>query len=71
MPGPGGVWSGWVSAPRGCLLPGGCLLQGVVYARGGRVPACTEADPPGETATAADGTHHTGMHSRWGKSFLT
>ena len=29
----------------------------------GSIPACTEADPPGETATAAGGTHPTGMHS--------
>ena len=28
---------------------------------GGSIPACTEADPP--TATAAGGTHPTGMHS--------
>ena len=27
------------------------------------IPACTEADTLGETATAADGTHPTGMHS--------
>ena len=26
------------------------------------IPACTEADPP-QTATAAGGTHRTGMHS--------
>ena len=28
----------------------------------GGIPACTEADPP-STATAAGGTHPTGMHS--------
>ena len=33
--------------------------------RGGSIPACTEADPPPPTATAADGTHPTGMHSCW------
>ena len=27
------------------------------------IPACTEADPSGETATATDGMHPTGMHS--------
>ena len=27
------------------------------------IPACTEADPPQLTATAAGGTHPTGMHS--------
>ena len=31
--------------------PGGCILT------------CTEADTPQQTATAADGTHPTGMHS--------
>ena len=36
----------------GCLVPGGCLLPGGVL--GG--------DPP-RTATAAGGTHPTGMHS--------
>ena len=51
-----GVWSGGVWS-RGVSGPGGCLVWGV------GIPACTEADPPGETATAADGTHPTGMHS--------
>ena len=61
----GGAWS-----RVGLLLGGGCLVQGVpgpggVCSHGGAVgiPACTEADPPGETATTADGTHPTGMHS--------
>ena len=52
--------------PRGCLIPGGAWSGEGVSAPGGvRIPACTEADPPppGETATAADGTHPTGMHS--------
>ena len=31
--------------------------------RGVCIPACTEADTPQQTATAADGTHPTGMHS--------
>ena len=44
----GGAWSGGVSAPkRGCLVPGGGVPGG---------------DPP-PTATAAGGTHPTGMHS--------
>ena len=50
-----------VSAPRGsapgrCLLPGGCLLWGVSapWDPGGGLPG---------TATAAGGTHPTGMHS--------
>ena len=50
-----------VSAPRGVSVPGGYLVLGGVHSRG--IPACTEADPPGETATAADVTHPTGMHS--------
>ena len=66
---------GGVSAPGGCLLPGRgvcsrgvCLLPGGVSApRGG---ACSwgvpggDPPPPG-TATAAGGTHPTGMHSCW------
>ena len=54
----------------GCLLPGGeCLLRRGVSALGvcvcsGGCLLCTEAaPPPGETVTAADGTHPTGMHS--------
>ena len=55
VPGPGGL-----SAPGG-VVPG---------PRGVGVPACTEADPaPRETATAADGTHPTGMHSCFEKYF--
>ena len=48
---PGGlVWG--VSGPRGCLVQQGCLLPG----------GCLMETPPG-TATAAGGTHPTGMHS--------
>ena len=38
---------------------------------GAGIPACTEADPPptGETATATDGTHPTGMHSCFDNDF--
>ena len=32
----------------------------------GGIPACTEADTPQQTATAAGGTHPTGMHSYFG-----
>ena len=46
-----GVCSGLMSAPGGCLLPGG------VSALGG-----PGGGPPG-MATAAGGTHLTGMHS--------
>ena len=51
---PGGLFWGGVPVPRGVSAPGGA-----------GIPACTEATPlpQGETATAADGTHPTGMHS--------
>ena len=74
-----GVCSGGVSARGGCLVlgvgglllggsapggsapgvpgPGGCLLLGRLVSQHALPP------PPGETATAADGTHPTGMHS--------
>ena len=59
VPGPGGACSRGVPGPKGSALGGGCLVPG-----GGGIPACTEAEPPpGETATAADGMHPTGMHS--------
>ena len=48
---PGGAWSGGVSAPRGCLVWRLCS--------GGGVPG---GEPP-LTASAAGGTHPTGMHS--------
>ena len=62
------------SAPEGCLLEGGCLvlgvgglLQGVPGPGGclllGRLVSQHALPPPRETATAADGTHPTGMHS--------
>ena len=46
----------------GCLLPGGCLLLGVACSGTG-----CEGDLPTslQTATVADGTHPTGMHSRF------
>ena len=44
-----------------CLSTGGgCLLPGGVSAPGG---VCSTLRQPGETATAADGTHPTGMYS--------
>ena len=53
----GGAWSwGWGVCSRGCLVPGG------VCSWGGWYPSMHSL-PPGETATAADGTHPTGMHS--------
>ena len=60
MPGPGGVGClllGGVCSWGGLLLGG--LLSGGGSARGGGMPG---ADPLG-MATAAGGTHPTGMHS--------
>ena len=51
--------SGWQGAPG--PHPGD--LQGPKLGGGWGIPACTEADPTKQTATAADGTHATGMHS--------
>ena len=59
----GVAWSGGLSAPGGVSAPGGGLLGGVCSQGRAGIPACTKADPPGETATAADVTHPTGMHS--------
>ena len=69
--GPGGMVSGGVPGPGGCAWSwvGGCLVLG------GGVPGpgwqgawssggCLVENPP-ETATAAGGTHPTGMHSCW------
>ena len=57
----GCAWSGGCAWSRGVPGLGGCLVPGW---GGVGIPACTEADPPpGQTATAADGTHPTGMHS--------
>ena len=61
-----GIWSLGSLVPGGAWFQGGLVLGGA-WSRGGvgpgGIPACTEADPPGETATAADGMHPTGMHS--------
>ena len=46
------LFTGMGSGPGECLLRGGGLVRG-----GGETPL------PKETATAADGTHPTGMHS--------
>ena len=51
VPGPGGVLL------PGNVLWGGCLVGGLVSQHAMR------QTPPGETATAAGGTHPTGMHS--------
>ena len=69
----GGAWSQGVSAPGGCLLPGGCLFLGGAWSQRGvcswgvcsqgvSAPGGTWWRPPG-MATAAGGTHPTGMHS--------
>ena len=50
---PGGAWS-W-----GCVVPGGVPGLGGCLVLGGG----TEADSSRQTATVADGTHPTGMHS--------
>ena len=61
------LWGGCLV--QGGLLPGGCLVLGGHLLPGGclvwrevGIPACTEQNPLGETATAADGMHPTGMH---------
>ena len=68
----GGAWSQGVPGPGGCLVPGGvcsgggllggCLLRGGACSRGSALGEGECGDPP-ETATVADGTHPTGMHS--------
>ena len=50
------------TGPRGVSRP----RLGVSRSRAGCIPVCTEVDtppPPQQMATAADGTHPTGMHS--------
>ena len=59
-----GIWPGGVQAHTQGKVRGlgvGCPGPGPV----GRlcIPVCTEVDPPKQTATAADSTHPTGMHS--------
>ena len=66
MPGPGGVWSQGVGVPA---LGGGVPSLGVpglgrVWSQRG----CLMETPP-QTATAADGTHPTGMHSFFALNF--
>ena len=72
VPGPGGAWSGG----GGCLVPGGvpglggwpgprgAWSQGVCMVRGGVPgPRGGLVETPPEAATAAGGTHPSGMHS--------
>ena len=65
VPGPGGVCSQGVPGLGGACSGGVAWSggDGGAWSRGAGIPACTEVDPPGETATAADVTHPTGMHS--------
>ena len=62
---PGGAWSpggGYLVqgvSSRGVSAQGGCLILGGLVSQ----HALRQTPPPGETATAADGTHPTGMHS--------
>ena len=53
VPGPGG----------GCLVPGDAWSLGGCLVLGGSGPGGPGGDPPPQTATAAGGTHPTGMHS--------
>ena len=59
VPAPRGVWS------RGPLLPGGGgpAPRGVPAPGGGAYSRGAPGGDPPETATAAGGTHPTGMHS--------
>ena len=72
MPGIGGAWSrGCVPGLGVCLVQGstwswgGAWSQGGVPGRGGFVPGPGGVllETPPKTATAAGGTHPTGMHS--------
>ena len=66
MHGSGGAWSRGGAWSWGVHGPGGMYGSVGAWSQGIGIPPCTEADPLpplGETATAADGTHPTGMHS--------
>ena len=60
---PGGLLLGGCLLWRGVCSWGGGLVPGRAWSWGVGIPECTEADPPGEMAAPADGTHPTGMHS--------
>ena len=60
---------GGVHGKEGCVWQGGhawwgeaCVAKGGMHCRGGGIGGLCVA---GEMATAADGTHPTGMHSCW------
>ena len=57
------VW-GKVICLQACVCPqGGCLLRGVPVSGGVPAPGGCLVETPPPTATAAGGTHPTGMHS--------
>ena len=65
MRGKGHTWQGCVCSGggmcgRGACVAGGHVWQGACVAGG---LTCQGACEAGQTATAADGTHPTGMHS--------
>ena len=53
-------------AKGGCVVKGLCEVKGACMAGGWG----SGASVAGETATAADGTHRTGMHSCWNSVFF-
>ena len=63
--GPRGSGPGWVPAPGGLPAPGGSLLWGGLIPGRYLLPGAPggETPPPLRTATAAGGTHPTGVHS--------
>ena len=62
VPAPGGCLVQGVPDPRGVPGPGGACSQVVVWCGGCLVPGECLVETP-RTATAAGGTHPTGMHS--------
>ena len=69
-PYPGGRLGGLASGDPGPCLGGG--VQAQAWGSWGCIPACIEADtPPPQMATAADGTHPTGMHSCLKQKFIS
>ena len=61
VPGPGGCLVLGGAESREVPGPGGCVC--LVLGGGVVSQHALRQNPPGETATAADGTHPTGMHS--------
>ena len=63
----GHAWQGVCMV--GVCVAGGCAWQGGMHGKGGMLGR--EAHMALETATAADGTHRTGMHSCLVKCLVT